>query len=116
MSDQHEPATNGHQSITTVHTPSTDLVPVDVTDDVVDEFGGVDIRLGTYLHEVLQWGASDLHVTAGRPPMVRIDGTIRPRDTETDPRRPTSSARCCARRCPTRTGTSSSPAARSTTR
>jgi twitching motility protein PilT len=81
--DHHEPAANGHQGITAVHTPSTDLVPVDVTDDVVDEFGGVDVRLGTYLHEVLQWGASDLHVTAGRPPMVRIDGTIRPRDTET---------------------------------
>jgi twitching motility protein PilT len=44
------------------------------------DFGGVDPRLGTYLWDVLQWGGSDLHITSGRPPMVRIDGTLRRRD------------------------------------
>jgi twitching motility protein PilT len=62
----------------------TDLALAAVEDrqEILDEFGGVDPRLGTYLHEVLTGGASDLHITAKRPPMVRIDGTIRPRDGE----------------------------------
>jgi len=50
---------------------------------VAEDFGGVDPRLGTYLRETLAWGGSDLHITTGRPPMVRVDGTLRPRDDVT---------------------------------
>ena len=34
--------------------------------------------LSDYLLEAVRLGASDLHVTAGLPPMVRVDGEVRP--------------------------------------
>jgi twitching motility protein PilT len=36
--------------------------------------------LSDYLLETVQLGASDLHVTAGLPPMVRVNGKVRPLD------------------------------------
>ena len=36
--------------------------------------------LGDYLLDAVEVGASDLHVTAGLPPMVRISGKVRPLD------------------------------------
>jgi len=45
--------------------------------DEEEDFGGIHVRLAHYLRDVLAWNASDLHITVGRPPMVRIDGTIR---------------------------------------
>ena len=34
--------------------------------------------LGDYLLDAANMGASDLHVTAGLPPMVRISGKVEP--------------------------------------
>jgi twitching motility protein PilT len=39
--------------------------------------------LSDYLLETVHLGASDLHVTAGLPPMVRVDGRVRPLDYPT---------------------------------
>ena len=39
--------------------------------------------LSDYLLETVQLGASDLHLTAGLPPMVRVDGRVRPLDYPT---------------------------------
>jgi twitching motility protein PilT len=36
--------------------------------------------LSDYLFEAVELGASDLHVTAGLPPMVRVNGKVRPLD------------------------------------
>jgi twitching motility protein PilT len=38
--------------------------------------------LADYLLDAVRMGASDLHVTAGLPPMVRITGSVRPLDYE----------------------------------
>jgi twitching motility protein PilT len=40
-------------------------------------------RLGDYLLDAVSMGGSDLHVTAGLPPMVRISGKIEPLDYPT---------------------------------
>ncbi len=34
--------------------------------------------LGAFLMEMIDGGASDLHLTAGRPPMVRVNGALKP--------------------------------------
>ena len=39
--------------------------------------------LGDYLLDAASMGASDLHVTAGLPPMVRISGKVEPLDYPT---------------------------------
>ena len=39
--------------------------------------------LGDYLLDTAKMGASDLHVTAGLPPMVRISGKVEPLDYPT---------------------------------
>src|SRR5919112_5826714 len=36
--------------------------------------------LGDYLFDTIERGASDLHITAGLPPMVRIYGKVKPLD------------------------------------
>jgi len=36
--------------------------------------------LSDYLFDAIEMGASDLHVTAGLPPMVRVSGAVRPLD------------------------------------
>ncbi len=43
-----------------------------------EEAPKVDTHLNTLLTEMVALGASDLHLSAGLPPCVRIDGTIRP--------------------------------------
>jgi len=47
-------------------------------DEIVIQTG-----LSDYLLEAVQLGASDLHVTEGLPPMVRVDGKVRPLDYPT---------------------------------
>ena len=42
----------------------------------------IQIGLSDYLVEAVKLGASDLHVTAGLPPMIRVDGKVRPLDHE----------------------------------
>ena len=42
----------------------------------------IQTRLGDYLLDAIRLGASDLHVTSGLPPMVRIDGDVRALDHE----------------------------------
>ena len=44
----------------------------------VPDLGGIDPQLAGYLADALHWRASDIHLTVGRPPMVRIDGALRP--------------------------------------
>src|ERR671938_1471971 len=36
--------------------------------------------LGDYLFDAIKMGASDLHITAGLPPMVRVHGKVEPLD------------------------------------
>ncbi len=36
--------------------------------------------LSDYLLEAVELGASDLHITAGLPPMVRVNGEVQPLD------------------------------------
>ena len=36
-----------------------------------------DVDLNTALRRMLQMGGSDLHLTVGAPPMVRVDGGLR---------------------------------------
>jgi twitching motility protein PilT len=40
----------------------------------------VDTGLSDYLFDAIERGASDLHITAGLPPMVRINGMVQPLD------------------------------------
>ena len=40
------------------------------------------INLRDLLQEMIEAGASDLHLTAGLPPMVRVDGDVKPTDHE----------------------------------
>src|ERR687894_630261 len=40
----------------------------------------VDTGLSDYLFDAISMGASDLHITAGLPPMVRIHGKVEPLD------------------------------------
>jgi twitching motility protein PilT len=40
------------------------------------------INLRDLLQEMIEKGASDLHLTAGLPPMVRVDGEVLPTDHE----------------------------------
>ncbi len=37
-----------------------------------------EIQINTLLDTVLELGGSDLHITAGSPPVVRVDGSLRP--------------------------------------
>ena len=37
-----------------------------------------DIDVNTTLRQMVSLGASDLHLTAGSPPMVRLDGELAP--------------------------------------
>ena len=41
-------------------------------------FSQIDPDLAQALNEVLAQGASDLHITAGSPPVLRIDGSLKP--------------------------------------
>jgi twitching motility protein PilT len=56
-----------------------------------DEAGKLEIEhsfelpLERLLHDVRRLGASDLHLTAGEPPLVRIDGVLRPHTGEALP-------------------------------
>jgi len=38
----------------------------------------VDVHLDDLLNETIQRGASDLHLTVGVPPIMRIDGQLKP--------------------------------------
>ena len=40
------------------------------------------INLRDLLQEMIEKGASDLHLTAGLPPMLRVDGEVMPTDRE----------------------------------
>src|SRR3712207_2684355 len=48
----------------------------------------IQTRLNDYLFDAVREGASDLHVTVGLPPMVRVRGQVKPLDHE--PLTPTS--------------------------
>jgi len=40
------------------------------------------LNLRDLLQEMIEAGASDLHLTAGLPPMIRVDGNVKPTDRE----------------------------------
>jgi twitching motility protein PilT len=43
----------------------------------VDE-GGDELHINDLLDLVIQWGGSDLHLTSGSPPVIRVHGDLRP--------------------------------------
>ena len=43
-----------------------------------DEAPPPELHLNTLLAEMVSYGASDLHISAGLPPCIRIDGSLRP--------------------------------------
>src|SRR5207302_1580742 len=46
---------------------------------VVGDEGIVDeLHINDLLELVIQWGGSDLHLTAGSPPVIRVNGDLRP--------------------------------------
>jgi twitching motility protein PilT len=50
-----------------------------VTTVFVGEDGDVDeIHINDLLELVIQWGGSDLHLTSGSPPVIRVHGDLRP--------------------------------------
>jgi twitching motility protein PilT len=54
--------------------------PVTATDELVPDPGPASPHLNVLLTRMVELGASDLHLSNGRPPSVRIDGVIRPLD------------------------------------
>ena len=40
------------------------------------------VNIDTLLRLMFERGASDLHITAGAPPMLRVDGVITPTNTK----------------------------------
>jgi twitching motility protein PilT len=55
-------------------------VPGEVTQVIVGEEGGHgdELHINDLLELVIQWGGSDLHLTSGSPPVVRVHGELRP--------------------------------------
>jgi twitching motility protein PilT len=46
---------------------------------VVDEEAGLDdLHINELLELVIEWGGSDLHLTTGSPPVIRVHGDLRP--------------------------------------
>jgi twitching motility protein PilT len=52
-------------------------VPEPPPDEVVED-DDKDPNLADFLEQVISGGASDLHLTSGLPPMIRVDGELRP--------------------------------------
>src|SRR6185436_17357 len=46
---------------------------VETGDPVLDE-----LHINDLLDLVIQWGGSDLHLTTGSPPVIRVNGDLRP--------------------------------------
>jgi twitching motility protein PilT len=65
------PVADGDAPVPDAHIPDQPTSAVELPD-----FGDVDPQLGRYLSNVVAWVASDLHLTVGRPPVVRIDGKL----------------------------------------
>jgi twitching motility protein PilT len=57
-----------------------DAPPKKVDSDGNDAPTATELHLNDLLAEMVQMGASDLHLSAGLPPCVRIDGHLRPMD------------------------------------
>jgi twitching motility protein PilT len=66
---QGPPATNGHM-------PEAPVAPVPPVEGIVDD--EKDPNLAEFLYAVLNEGASDLHLTVGLPPTLRLHGELRP--------------------------------------
>jgi twitching motility protein PilT len=47
--------------------------PADTVDAVLDE-----LHINDLLELVIEWGGSDLHMTSGSPPVIRVHGELRP--------------------------------------
>ncbi|WP_308467459.1 type IV pilus twitching motility protein PilT [Rathayibacter soli] len=58
------------------------VAPIDLTEHARTK---ADPELIEALVQVVRQGASDLHVTAGSPPMLRVDGSLRPADIMEQP-------------------------------
>ena len=57
-----------------------EAAPAEIAEAPVSEFveGEKDPNLGDFLSQVIDLGASDLHLTGGLPPMVRVHGDLKP--------------------------------------
>jgi twitching motility protein PilT len=65
-------ATDLHQALDAVYGP----VETATADDPAITVGAAPLHLNVLLARVVELGASDLHLSRGRPPSVRIDGSI----------------------------------------
>ncbi|HWS47643.1 MAG TPA: hypothetical protein VN636_17410, partial [Acidimicrobiia bacterium] len=45
---------------------------------IVDDDTGDELHINDLLDLVIQWGGSDLHLTSGSPPVIRVHGDLRP--------------------------------------
>ena len=45
---------------------------------VIDDAGGEELHINDLLDLVIQWGGSDLHLTSGSAPVIRVHGELRP--------------------------------------
>jgi twitching motility protein PilT len=52
---------------------SVSVVQMETGDPVLDE-----LHINDLLELVIQWGGSDLHLTSGSPPVIRVHGELRP--------------------------------------
>ena len=72
---------NGHANgngISALNTGDLPLVEAASFDEEPEPEEEKEPDLSAFLHEVLEGGASDLHLTTGVPPMVRVNGEMRP--------------------------------------
>jgi twitching motility protein PilT len=63
----------GGNSETSASGESVSVVEMETGDPVLDE-----LHINDLLELVIQWGGSDLHLTSGSPPVIRVHGELRP--------------------------------------
>jgi twitching motility protein PilT len=73
------PGTNGASSLGPDDLPMVEAPPVEPQLEVVDE-RNKEPNLAEFLLAVIEQGASDLHLTGGIPPMIRVHGELQPID------------------------------------
>ena len=58
--------------------PMTEAAPAEASVEVVEEEVEKEPNLAAFLEAVIELGGSDLHLTTGLPPMVRVHGDLQP--------------------------------------
>ena len=74
------PPTSPPGPLTAEDFPMREAAPADVAEASAPAFaeGEKDPNLGDFLSQVIDLGGSDLHLTGGLPPMVRVHGELKP--------------------------------------